>query len=165
LCPLAPDWWNIVFRATTIALALGITAAAAQPVPNDGARPGNIIGTGMSLPRSDNASNINSQTTSSELAPNLPAPPAGDDIQTLLLDARTSLQAGRTGEAQEALERAETRALDRSVPYGGERQVDAGPLVRATNGARAALAAGNIAAAINIINEALPRAAAADIPR
>ncbi len=154
-----------MIKTTIIALMLGITAAAAQPMPNDGARPGNVIGTGMSLPRSDTASNINSQTTTSELAPNLPAPPAGDDIQTLLLDARASLQAGRTGEAQEALERAETRALDRSVPYGTERQVDSGPLVRATNGARAALAAGNIAAAITIINEALPRAAAADIPR
>ncbi|MEJ0045996.1 MAG: hypothetical protein WDN04_07635 [Rhodospirillales bacterium] len=48
--------------------------AQAPPATETGARPGNEIGTGMSLPRSDKAGNINSATTSSELAPNLPAP-------------------------------------------------------------------------------------------
>ena len=135
-------------------------SAAAQTV--DGARPGNVIGTGMSLPRSDAASNLDSQTTRSELAPALPAPSATDDIQSLLLDARHALQ---TGEAQEALERAETRALDRSVPQGDERVVSADPLTEATGRARAALAAGDPASAIKAIDAALPRAADADIPR
>ncbi len=98
-------------------------------------------------------------------APNLPAPPASEDIQTLLLYARQSLQAGHTGEAQEALERAETRALDRSVPAGSEREVATGPVVRAAGEARRALAAGNVAGAIGIITAALPSAADADIPR
>jgi len=101
----------------------------------------------------------------SDLATSLPAPPATDDIQTLLLDARQSLQAGRTGEAQEALERAETRALDRSVPVGAEREVATGPVVRAAGAARQALAAGNVAGAISIIDAALPSAATADLPK
>jgi hypothetical protein len=105
------------------------------------------------------------QTAPSDLATNLPAPPASEDIQTLLLYARQSLQAGRTAEAQEALERAETRALDRSVPAGTERDVATGPVVRAAGEARQALAAGNVAGAISIITAALPSAADADIPR
>ena len=155
-------------RSLCLCAVLAIAGgAAAQPVPptETGARPGNVIGTGMSLPRSDSASNITATDTHSELAPTLPAPPASDDIQSLLLAARQALQKGRTGEAQEALERAETRALDRSVPQGAERVVDQGPLVRATQQARAALADNNPSAAIRIINGALPHAARADIPR
>ncbi len=105
------------------------------------------------------------QTAHSDLATSLPAPPATDDIQTVLLDAWQSLQAGRVGEAQEALERAETRALDRSVPAGTERDVATGPVVRAAGEARQALAAGNVAGAIGIIDAALPSAANADIPK
>jgi len=154
--------WRAILASSMLA-----APALAQSVPpgEDGARPGNVIGTGMSLPRSDKASNLDSQTTRSELAPNLPAPPAGDDIQTLLLDARRSLKAGQTGEAQEALERAETRALDRSVPVGTEREADGDALVRATSAARAALAADDIQGAIRVIDAALPRASMADIPR
>jgi hypothetical protein len=86
--------------------------------PATGARPGNDIGTGMSLPMSDQAGNITSQDTTSTIAARLPAPPVGDDaaIHDYLLAARNALAAGRTGEAQESLEMAETRALDRSVP-------------------------------------------------
>jgi hypothetical protein len=86
--------------------------------PITGARPGNEIGTGMSLPLSDQAGNITPQDTTSLIAGRLPEPPVGDAaaIRDYLLAARNALAAGRTGEAQEALERAETRALDRSVP-------------------------------------------------
>ncbi len=154
-------------RRAILALSVLAAPALAQSVQpgEDGARPGNVIGTGMSLPRSDTASNLDSRTTRSELAPNLPAPPAGDDIQTLLLDARRSLKSGQTGEAQEALERAETRALDRSVPAGMQREADGSALVRATADARAALAANDTQGAIRIIDAALPRASMADIPR
>ena len=127
--------------------------------------PGHVIGTGMSRPGSDSSGNLEQQTTRSELAPALPSPSATDDIQSLLLDARHAMQTGQTGEAQEALERAETRALDRSVPQGSERVVADDPLTTATAQARAALAAGNPAGAIRVINAALPRAADADIPR
>jgi hypothetical protein len=151
-----------LMAALLVVLASG---AAAQPADNDGARPGNVIGTGQSLPRSDQAGNINGASTHSELAPNLPAPSAGDDIQTLLIDAKGSLQAGRTGEAQEALERAESRALDRSIPAGTERVPAGDPLVGRISRALQALGNGDAAGSIREIEAALPEAAQADIPR
>lgn len=86
--------------------------------PETGARPGNIIGTGMSLPTSNKASNITAQDTTSPIAPRLPNPPVpeGGTSHAFLVAARAALVGDRTGEAQEALEWAETRALDRSVP-------------------------------------------------
>ncbi len=47
--------------------------------PLTGARPGNVIGTGRSLPLSDKASNITPSDTRSVLAPNLPSPPIGEN--------------------------------------------------------------------------------------
>jgi hypothetical protein len=111
------------------------------------------------------AAGASGQTAPTDIAPSLPAPPASEDIQTLLLYARQALQAGHPDEAQEALERAETRALDRSVPAGTEREVATGPVVHAVGEARRALSAGNIAGAISIITAALPSAADADIPK
>ena len=141
----------------TAALVLIAAPAFAQspPATDTGARPGNEIGTGMSLPRSDKAGNINSATTSSELAPNLPAPPV-DSFAGLLATARADLVANQTGAAQEALERAETRALDRSIPVGTERVPDQAAEVAAIARARDALAAGDLRGAIAII-DATPR--------
>jgi hypothetical protein len=141
----------------TAALVLIAAPAFAQspPATDTGARPGNEIGTGMSLPQSDKAGNINSATTSSELAPNLPAPPV-DSFAGLLATARADLVANHTGAAQEALERAETRALDRSIPVGTERVPDQAAEVAAIARARDALAAGDLRGAIAII-DATPR--------
>jgi hypothetical protein len=50
-----------------------------MPSPGTGARPGNVIGTGSSLPRSDNANNITPGGTHSDIAPNLPSPPIGEN--------------------------------------------------------------------------------------
>ncbi len=145
-----------VYAALSISLLL-TTVAGAQPMGGDtdaGARPGNVIGTGMSLPRSDQAGNLNGATTHSELAPNLPAPLA-DDVRDLLAEAKRDLITHRTGAAQEALERAETRALARSIPAGTERVPDQSPLVSATARARAALGQGDEQRAIQIITDAL----------
>jgi hypothetical protein len=125
-----------------------------------GARPGNEIGTGMSLPRSDRAGNLDAATTHSALAPNLPAPQNSGGVRALLMEARQDLAADRSGAAQEALERAETRALDRSVPVGSEHIPAGDPVVSAVSQARAALAAGNMRGAIGIIDAALPQLAA-----
>ena len=135
-------------------LLAGTATAAAQPVPNtpDGARPGNDIGTGMSLPRSDTAGNINSATTRSVLAPNLPAPVGADTVRDLLVAARSALAANRTGEAQEALERAETRALDRDIPAGLEHVPAQGPLISGIGQARDALGNRDLRGAIAIID-------------
>jgi hypothetical protein len=130
--------------------------AQAAPDTPTGARPGNEIGTGMSLPRSDTASNLNAATTRSELAPNLPAPDV-DTLPGLLVAARADLVARQTGAAQEALERAETRALDRSIPAGTERIPDQGRQVAMIGQARQALAAGDIGGAIGLIDKMLGR--------
>ena len=63
------------------------------------------------------SSNITAANTRTEVAPPLPAPAIGVDgsTQDYLRAARASLVAGRTGQAQEALEMAQTRSLDRSV--------------------------------------------------
>lgn len=146
-------------RIALAAILLLLPASALAQAAPDGviARPGNDIGTGMSLPRSDKAGNINAATTRSDLAPNLPQPGA-DTIRGLLAEARADLAAGHTGAAQEALERAETRALDRSIPVGTERVPAQDPLVSAVNQARAALAAGDLQGAAAIINGALQSA-------
>ena len=130
-------------------------AFAQTPSTDTGARPGNVIGTGASLPRSDKAGNITPADTRSELAPNLPAPTGAESVQDLLREAKADLAARHTGAAQEALERAETRALDRSVPAGTENVPDNGPTIGVIAQARDALAAGNLKGAIAIIDKAL----------
>ena len=141
-----------------LAVALGCLIAGgawAQTPADSGARPGNEIGTGMSVPRSDKAGNLDAATTHSELAPNLPAPSGADSVCALLLAARQDLVVNQTGAAQEALERAETRALDRSIPVGTERVPAQDPLVMAVTRARDAIATGNVAGAVGIIDGAL----------
>lgn len=88
--------------------------SAVQPVPLPYARPGNDIGTGQSLPLSPNASNITPDDSRSTIAPTLPIPQIGEDAPpaAFLRAARAALQAGRTGEAQEGLERAESLYAD-----------------------------------------------------
>jgi len=109
-----------VLTGASAVAQLGQTPQGVPPGanPETGARPGNVIGTGMSLPMSDKAGNITPQDTTSLIAGRLPEPPVDDNaaIHDYLLAARNALAEGRSGEAQEALERAETRALDRSVP-------------------------------------------------
>jgi hypothetical protein len=91
-----------------VLMALAASAVMAQGVPPGGARPGNEVGTGSSLPLSDRASNIGSGDTRSGITPNLPSPVLGEDapVQAYLQAARSALIAGRTGEAQQALEMA-----------------------------------------------------------
>ena len=133
--------------------------AFAQPVPNtpNGARPGNIPGTGQSLPLSNNASNIGAGDTRSLIAPRLPNPDVGESAppRVYLEAARRALAANRTGEAQEAMERAETRTLDRSVRPSRAGDASAQPLVRQIAEARAALSTGDRARAIQIIEAAM----------
>jgi alkylation response protein AidB-like acyl-CoA dehydrogenase len=122
-----------------------------------GARPGNVIGTGQSLPTSGNASNITPGDTASVIAPRLPDPPLDDNAPpfAFLRAARNALAAGRTGEGQEALERAESRALVRAVRPSAANQPSQQPLVREITLARDALAAGNTPRAIELIDHAL----------
>jgi hypothetical protein len=122
-----------------------------------GARPGNEIGSGQSLPTSGQSSNITPGDTTSVIAPRLPDPPINENAppSAFLAAARRALAAGRTGEGQEALERAESRALGRAVRPSTANQPSRQPLVRQITLARDALAAGDVAGAIQRIDAAL----------
>lgn len=117
---------------------LAVTPALANmpAQPSDiafGARPGNVIGGDTSLPKSDQASHISEVNRRSCIAPRLRSPPVvSDSPHDLLRAAVRALDAGRTGEAQEALERAETRLLSCSVPPTRVGQPSAKPPRRRT---------------------------------
>ena len=90
-------------------------------MPAGSAESGTMAGTGRSEPMSTRAANINQQDQAyQKIAPNLPNPPVGENASPVayLHAAQSALAAGRTGEAQQSLEMAQTRLLDRSVPYG-----------------------------------------------
>lgn len=130
--------------------------------PNTGARPSNEIGTGMSLPRGTRASNIDQLDTRSSIAPNLPSPVLGPNASPVdyLRAAQASLAAGRTGETQQSLEMAQTRLLDRSVPYGQTNNPSDNPAVVQIGEALRALAANDRARCMQLIQSALPAAQA-----
>src|SRR5690348_3578791 len=143
---------SILFSLSGAGLAQPVTDQGVPPGANleTGARPGNPIGTKDSLPRGNVASNINESDVHSRIAPNLPTPRVGDEASAAdyLQNARDSLMRGRTGEAQEALERAQTRLLeDRQMNNG---QVDSDAIQRISD-ARQALASHNRARAEELI--------------
>lgn len=126
--------------------------------PATGARPGNDIGTGESLPMGNTASNIDQRDTQSEIAPNLPSPELGPNASPTdyLRAAQSALSAGQTGVAQQALEEAQTRLLDRSVPYGQTNDPSSNPAVTQITQALHALAAGDQAQCMQLIQSAIP---------
>lgn len=145
--------------------------APAQPgsLPGQTAAPSAAEQTGSvpyeppsAMPLSHQASNIDQQDTRSQLAPNLPAPQVGPDAGPVayLQAAQAALAAGQTGETQEALGHAQTRLLDRSVPLGQVNAPDTNPAVTAISEARQALAAGDRARAMQMIETAIQAAQA-----
>jgi hypothetical protein len=154
-----------MMRSLQFALAalLGLTAISAlaqSPTPLEpitGARPGHVPGVGESLPKSNRASNIVAGDTKFDVAPTLPSPAigAGANPSDYLRAARVALVAGRTGEAQQSLEMAETRSLDRSTPAGQGSSASDSHLVSQIRDARRALGSGDSAGAIAMIDRAL----------
>jgi hypothetical protein len=132
--------------------------------PTTGARPGNDVGTGMSMPMGTTASNINPTDTHSEIAPNLPSPDLGEgaSAQAYLIAARNSLAAGKSGEAQQSLEMAETRLLDRSTPLFQTNTPSHNPAVAQISQALQALAAGDRSRCMQLIEAAIPNAKMAE---
>ncbi len=155
-------------RFVVSAFLLAALPALAQTVPNtpDGARPGNIPGTGQSLPLSDRASNITQSDTTSPIAPRLPSPDVSESAppRVFLEAARRALAANRTGEAQEAMERAESRALSRSVAPSRAGDPSRQSLVRQIAEARGALATGDRGRSISIIETAIANPEAGEPP-
>lgn len=103
---------------------------------------------GVGSPTSRSASNINASDTRSEIAPRLPDPNAASSTaEGYIAAARRALAGGRTGAAQEALERAETRLLTRSTDPSMANTPDNGPMVQRVSEARRALASRDTASA------------------
>jgi hypothetical protein len=108
------------------------------------------------------SSNIDQNDTRSLIAPNLPTPPVGADSDPVayLRAALAALQAGRTGETQQALEMAQTRLLDRSVPMQQTNNPSDNPAVTQISQALKALASGDRAQTMQLIQSAIPAATA-----
>jgi len=100
-------------------------------------------GTGESGPASSQASNIDGADTHSTIAPHLPSPGVGENASPdqYLKVAERALRAHKSGEAQQALEMAETRLLDRSTSPAAANSPDQGPRVQAVSTALRDLAA------------------------
>jgi hypothetical protein len=115
----------------------------------------------ITLLGADKASNIAPADTRAPIAPELPPPPVADNASPLdfLHAARDALAHGKTGLAQEELERAEARALDRAVPlFQTDKPID-DPLVTQIRQARLALASNDIEHSIQLIASATDTAA------
>ena len=143
-----------LFSLAVAAALVSGTAVAQGPTPQGtipGVRPGHVPGVGESLPRSDRASNIGAGTMR-EVAPSLPQPAIGDaaSVPDYVNAAREALAGGRTGLAQQSLEMAETRLLDRVVPGGVIAPSDQEAVMRLRQ-AREALGAGQSRQAMQIL--------------
>jgi hypothetical protein len=129
----------------------------------EGTRPGHEPGVGESEPASTRASNIDSADTRSAIAPRLPTPRGGANAtpEQYLRDAQSALAANRTGAAQEALERAETRLLDRSTPAGATDTPAQNPMASTIAQARDALGRHDTAQARELIRQAMTQTSSA----
>ena len=149
---------NFVLLATfcTVAVA-SISVTAAQPVPPADTIQDEPHG---SQPASDQASNTGADQPASTVAPSLPEPDVGQNApaQDYLHAARAALATGRTGEAQQALEMAQTRLLDRSTPLFQTNTPSVNPAVGKIAAAIKAMGTGDRFAAMALIDEALPLA-------
>ena len=148
------------YIAAAALLSISAMSAVAQSPGTDpmtGARPGHVPGVGESLPLSDKASNIVPANTRSNVAPTLPASGLGDNAGTFeyLRVARAALVAGCTGQAQQSLEMAETRALDRWVLQDQINTPSTSVIVGRIRDARLALGNRDTSQAIRLIDLAL----------
>ncbi len=113
----------------------------------------------LSEPKSNQAGNI--LNGSNDVANQLPTPKtASTTVAGMLTAAMNALQANRTGEAQEALEQAETMALDRSVPQSQGNMSSNDPLITNISQARLALGMKDIPGAMRDTQTALTLATA-----
>ena len=114
---------------------------------------------GAGSPRSNRASNIAPSNTRSDVAPRLPDPASASNTpEAYLAAAQSALASGKTGAAQEALERAETRLLTRSTEASAASTPADMPMVQQIGQARQALAARDIPGARSAIRAALGNA-------
>ena len=109
-------------------------------------------GVGNSLPLSNCEKIIEAANARSDGATNIGEDATANDY---LRSARASLVSGLTCQAQQSLDMAETRALDRSVVQSQKGVPDDGQLVSRIRDVRHALDAGDNAHAIQLVDLAL----------
>ena len=132
----------------------------ARPVVPTG--PGKVVTGPPGLPSveplSQHASNINSANTRSVIAPALPPSHVGPNATAsdYLRAAQAALASRRTGQAQEALENAETQLLSRSMPADLTNKPDQNPAVRNINSALQALGSHDVQGAMQIVQQTIP---------
>ena len=127
-------------------------------MPNNGEQPATM---GGRQPLSTRAANLNEQDQPyGKVAPALPSPDLGPDASPVayLHAAQSALAAGRTGAAQQSLEMAQTRLLDRSVPYGQINTPIRSPAIDTISKALQALGAGDTAQSMQLIQAAIQQA-------
>lgn len=102
------------------------------------------------------------QPVGSKVLTPLPFPdlPESSRPSDYLRAAQGALAAGRVGEAESALEMAQTRMLDRSVPLGQTNNPSDNPTIEQIAQARQALAARDRAASLQAIQAAIASATA-----
>ena len=111
---------------------------------------------GAGSPLSQSASNTTAANTRSEIAPRLPDPGASASTpEGYIAAAQRALASGRTGAAQEALERAETRLLTRSTDPSMAASPADMPMVQQISEARRALASRDVAGARTALGMAM----------
>ena len=144
----------------SVPLLVAMSAAAlSQPSPN-GARPANEFGGDGTT--DGHAIRLAMDNARSTVVPALPSPPGGDEQRAsdYLKAAQGALAAGRSGEAQQALEMAQTRMLDRSVPMGQTNNPNDNPTVQQISRALQALAVRDRATSMQFIEAAIGSATA-----
>jgi hypothetical protein len=147
---------TLLTSAALFALALSLPAFAQTANEPWAHQPG----TGESGPASTNASNIDSGDAHSAIAPHLPLPEQGRDAspEAYLRAAQHALMRHQTGLAQQSLEMAETRLLDRSTLPSQANVPDQSPEIRNVSAALNALGHHDLAGAGRAIRMALANA-------
>jgi len=155
----------LAFTAVAVlvaAPAFAQTSYTAPPPSVVATGPGKVVTGPPGLPSveplSPRASNINGMDTRSVIAPALPSVNLGPNAgpAAYLQAAQSALAANQTGQAQEALENAETLLLTRSVSPSTVGQPSENPAVHNVNAALQALAAHDNAQAMNLIQQTIP---------
>jgi hypothetical protein len=102
------------------------------------------------------------QTAGNIVLPSLPSPELSESSKPsdYLRAAQGALAAGRVGEVQSALEMAQTRMLDRSVPLGQTDNPSDNPTIAQITQARQALAARDRTTCLQLIQAAIASATA-----
>lgn len=137
-------------RTASLVLVLSLAAAPAfAQAATDQA--------GGKEPLSTAPSNVTTTDTRTVWSPQLPAPPVAEDAPpaAFVKAAQGAIASGRLGEAQEAIERAESRALDRSVKPSAADEPSQQSLVKQLADARQMLASGDRMGAQHKLEEAL----------